>query len=79
VEAAAELGFEHLTHDVTPRPAGSLPMNIVTITTAAEMERWPNAVRVLLGCGAALLAALLTYWIVPLREFPMLLAFPLSS
>ena len=54
-------------------------MNIVTITTAAEMERWPNAVRVLLGCGAALLAALLTYWIVPLREFPMLLAFPLSS
>jgi PAS domain S-box-containing protein len=51
-------------------------MSIVKIPTAAEMERWPYAVRALLGCGAALLAALLTYWIVPLREFPMLLAFP---
>ena len=57
-------------------PAGSLPMSIVKIPTAAEMERWPFAVRALLGCGAALLAAVLTYWIVPLREFPMLLAFP---
>jgi PAS domain S-box-containing protein len=51
-------------------------MSIVKIPTAAEMERWPYVVRALLGCGAALLAALLTYWIVPLREFPMLLAFP---
>jgi hypothetical protein len=51
-------------------------MSIVKIPTAAEMERLPYAVRALLGCGAALLAALLTYWIVPLREFPMLLAFP---
>jgi hypothetical protein len=28
-------------------------MSIVKIPTAAEMERWPNAVRALLGCGAA--------------------------
>ena len=27
------------------------------IPTAAEMERWPYAVRALLGCGAALMAA----------------------
>jgi PAS domain S-box-containing protein len=43
---------------------------------AAAAERWPRAVRGLLGCGAACLAQLLTYAIVPLRAYPAALAFP---
>jgi PAS domain S-box-containing protein len=40
------------------------------------MERWPWAVRALLGCCAAAVAVSLTYSIAPLRAFPLLLAFP---
>lgn len=43
---------------------------------AAAIERWPWAVRGLLGCLAAALAVSLTYAIEPLRGFPLLLAFP---
>jgi PAS domain S-box-containing protein len=43
---------------------------------AAAAERWPRAVRGLLGCGAACVAQLLTYAIVPLRVYPAALAFP---
>lgn len=41
------------------------------------MERWPWAVRALLGCCCASAAISLTYWIPPLRQFPLLLAFTL--
>lgn len=44
--------------------------------TFAAMEGWPWALRSLLGCCAASLAVALTYWIEPLRAFPLLLAFP---
>jgi len=43
---------------------------------AASVERWPRAVRGLLGCGAACVAQLLTYAILPLRVYPAALAFP---
>lgn len=46
------------------------------IPTAADIERWPWAVRVLLGCGVAGLAQLLAYAIPSLRDFPAVLAFP---
>ncbi|MGB6687134.1 MAG: PAS domain-containing protein [Terracidiphilus sp.] len=44
--------------------------------SAVAMERWPWAVRGLLGCVAAILAVALTYSVQPLRAFPLLLAFP---
>jgi PAS domain S-box-containing protein len=48
----------------------------IKIPTAAAIEQWPWAVRALLGCGAACLAQLLTYAILPLHDFPAALAFP---
>ncbi len=46
------------------------------IPTAQNLENWPWATRALLGGGAAMIAVLLTYTIPPLRNYPMLLAFP---
>jgi PAS domain S-box-containing protein len=43
---------------------------------AASVERWPRALRGLLGVGAACVAQLLTYAIVPLHAYPAVLAFP---
>jgi PAS domain S-box-containing protein len=40
------------------------------------MERWPAALRALVGCCAAAAAVALTYWVKPLQEFPLMLAFP---
>ena len=40
------------------------------------MERWPVAVRALLGCAAACLSISINYNVHPLRAFPLLLAFP---
>jgi len=44
--------------------------------SAAAMERWPLLVRALLGCCAGAAAIAITYWVAPLRAFPLLLAFP---
>jgi PAS domain S-box-containing protein len=44
--------------------------------SASAIERLPWFVRALLGCASALLALLLTYTIIPLRSFPLLLSFP---
>jgi PAS domain S-box-containing protein len=46
------------------------------LTRAVAAERLPWAVRGLLGCCAAIAAVTLTYWVAPLRAFPLLLAFP---
>ncbi len=46
------------------------------LPSATVIETWPWAIRALLGCGVACAAVALTYSIVPLRAFPMLLAFP---
>ncbi|MGD0547703.1 MAG: ATP-binding protein [Terracidiphilus sp.] len=51
-------------------------MKVFQLRTSADLERWPYAFRGFLGFYAAILAALLGYWIAPLRQFPMLLAFP---
>jgi signal transduction histidine kinase len=51
-------------------------MNRLKFPSAVAMERWPWAVRGLLGCAAAILAVGLTYSVHPLRAFPLLLAFP---
>jgi PAS domain S-box-containing protein len=51
-------------------------MKKIRIPTAQNLENWPWSVRALLGGGAAVLAVLLTYTIPPLRNYPMLLAFP---
>ena len=44
--------------------------------SASAIEQLPRLSRGLLGCGAACLAVGLTYWIEPLRAFPLLLVFP---
>jgi len=44
--------------------------------SASAIEQLPRLSRGLLGCGAACVAAGLTYWIGPLRSFPLLLVFP---
>ena len=41
-----------------------------------SVERLPWPIRTLLGCATAALAVGLTYWVAPLRAFPLLLAFP---
>jgi PAS domain S-box-containing protein len=51
-------------------------MKNIRIPTSKNLENWPWAVRALLGGGAAVIAVLLTYTIPPLRDYPMLLAFP---
>ena len=50
------------------KPAGAT-------TSATAMDRWPWAVRALLGCAAACVAVGVTYAIDPLRAFPLLLTF----
>lgn len=45
-------------------------------TAANAVERWPWAVRGLLGCCAACLAELLNYTIVPMRVYPAAFALP---
>ena len=45
--------------------------------SAPAVERWPWALRVLLGCVTASVAVGLTYAIKPLSAFPLLLAFPM--
>jgi PAS domain S-box-containing protein len=44
--------------------------------SATVIEQWPWALRAFLGCCTASFAVALTYSIVPLRAFPLLLAFP---
>jgi PAS domain S-box-containing protein len=51
-------------------------MKAMKFPTAAEMERWPWAVRALLGCALACLVQSLTYLLQPLHSFPMALAVP---
>jgi len=46
------------------------------LASATAMERWPWALRALLGCCAAAAAIAVTYGVTPLRAFPLLLAFP---
>jgi PAS domain S-box-containing protein len=48
----------------------------MSLPRALGIERWPWAVRALLGCAAAVAAVSLTYAIAPLRPFPLLFAFP---
>ena len=51
-------------------------MKVLEFPTATAIEQLPWPIRGLLGCVAACMAASLTYSIVPLRAFPLLLAFP---
>jgi PAS domain S-box-containing protein len=51
-------------------------MNAMKSSGAETIARWPPVVRGLLGCCAACIAAGLTYWIGPLRAFPLLLGLP---
>ena len=51
-------------------------MDLRNFAKATTMERWPWAVRALLGFCAASAAVSLTYSAAPLRAFPLLLAFP---
>lgn len=51
-------------------------VNRFRFPNAAAIERWPWAVRAILGCVAACAAVSLTYSVQPLRAFPLLLAFP---
>jgi signal transduction histidine kinase len=53
-----------------------LRMNRLKFPNAVAMERWPWALRGLLGFVSACLAVSLTYSVQPLRAFPLLLAFP---
>ncbi len=58
-----------------PGPASYHRMNPL-LPNSSMIERLPWMARAALGCFAALLAEALTYGIVPLRAFPLLLAFP---
>jgi PAS domain S-box-containing protein len=51
-------------------------MNAKNLPSVSAIARWPWAVRGMLGGVAACLAVGLTYLIVPLHGFPLLLAFP---
>ena len=55
---------------------GCPPMNAIILPNATAVARWPWMVRVLLGCVAGCMAVALTYLIVPLHAFPLLLGFP---
>jgi PAS domain S-box-containing protein len=52
------------------------PMSNSRVSSFLSMERLPWPIRALLGGATATLAFALTYWIGPLRAFPLLLAFP---
>jgi PAS domain S-box-containing protein len=51
-------------------------MNVMNLTSATAVARWPWMARVLLGCAAGCVAVALTYLILPLHAFPLLLGFP---
>lgn len=51
-------------------------MKPLTFPSSVTVERWPWAVRSIIGCIAGCLAIGLTYSIAPLRAFPLLLGFP---
>jgi PAS domain S-box-containing protein len=51
-------------------------MNRLKFPNAGGVEGYPGPLRALAGCSAACLATSITYWIPPLRPFPLLLAFP---
>jgi len=51
-------------------------MSALKIPSAAAIERWPWALRALMGLGAACLAQLLTGVVGPLHAFPVAMAFP---
>jgi PAS domain S-box-containing protein len=51
-------------------------MNRLKFPHAGGIEDYPGPVRALAGCCAACIATSITYWIPPLRPFPLLLAFP---
>lgn len=51
-------------------------MNRLRFPSAIAIEKWPWAVRGLLGIVSAAAAISLTYLVHPLRAFPLLLAFP---
>jgi PAS domain S-box-containing protein len=52
-------------------------MSVLKFPNATALEGLPWTIRALLGCGAACIAAGLTYSIGPLRAFPLLLGFPM--
>ena len=52
------------------------PMNVINLPTATAVARWPWMARAVLGSVAGCMAVALTYLIVPLHAFPLLLAFP---
>jgi signal transduction histidine kinase len=52
---------------------GTEPKRMTAVTPAEALPWW---VRGLLGCSAAAAAVSVTYWLTPLRPFPLLLAFP---
>jgi PAS domain S-box-containing protein len=51
-------------------------VNDSEVSSILSVERLPWPIRALLGCATAALAVGLTYWVAPLRAFPLLLAFP---
>ena len=51
-------------------------MDSVKFPSSTAIEGWPWPLRALLGCAAAVAAITLTYTLTPLRDFPLLLAFP---
>jgi PAS domain S-box-containing protein len=51
-------------------------MNRLKFPLSGGIENYPGPVRALAGCLAACVATSITYWIPPLRAFPLLLAFP---
>ncbi len=51
-------------------------MRVMKILDAAVAERWPWAVRGLMGCLAACIAQIATDTVAPLHAFPVALAFP---
>jgi signal transduction histidine kinase len=55
---------------------GAKEMRAMKFPSATSIERLPWAVRALLGCCTASLSELLNYGVMPLRPFPLMLAFP---
>lgn len=65
-------GRRSSSHD----PMSTRRTSLLKFPSATAIEGLPWVVRALLGGCAAVVATLLTYWIEPLRAFPLLLAFP---
>jgi PAS domain S-box-containing protein len=53
-----------------------IEMNRLKFPQSSGIENYPGPLRALAGCLAACVATSITYWILPLRAFPLLLAFP---